>query len=123
MAAAALAERMERGGAHRFRLQLYNERTLAVMNITAWTAFWCTIKTAKTDADPGLLQLTLVSGVAVLDAATGLIEVTIPDTFLSASPGVTFHLYLDVKGKDATGIHWILASGRLTIHGDVTRAT
>jgi len=125
VAAGLIDEVMDRGGLHKFRVEAYNARTLALVDITTYTNIWSTIKTVKTDADPGLLQLTLVSGIALIDGPNGLLEVTIPDTFLGASGtyGVTQHLYIDVKGKDASGGHWMLATGRLTIRGDVTRAT
>lgn len=127
MPAAVLDEIMVHGTTHKFRLEVINERTEALVNITAWAKFWCTAKAAKTDADgAAALQLTsLTAAITLVDASNGLIEITIPDTAFSSAAyvGATTHLYLDVKGKDASGLHWALGIGRLTVQGEVTQST
>ena len=126
MPAAALDEVMDHGTYHKFRITVINERTAAVTNISSWSKFWCTGKIAKTDADDdAVFQLTSpAAGIAILDAANGLIEITIPCTILAdaADFGATTHLYIDVRGLDPAGCPWGLARGRLTVLGETTRA-
>jgi hypothetical protein len=125
MAAAILNEEWFQGRTHRFRVQVVNERTGAAVGDLTGYLFTATFKTSHDDADPGLFQLTLGSGIEVVDNVDSIVEVEISDAATSASAfvGKTTKGYLDVQTEAPTGEHWILASGRGTVRPPVTRAT
>lgn len=122
--AAQLNETWFQGKTHRFRIQVINERTgLPVGSLTGYT-FYCTYKLSHDDADTGVFQLTLASGIAVVDNTLSIIEITIAGSLTSGASfvGKTTVGYLDVQVQEPDGEDWTVAAGRGTVRAPVTRA-
>lgn len=80
-----------------------------------------TIKVNKTDADPGVLQLTTSSGIAIDDAAGGMATITVPATapFFSAITQDTQYVY-DIQITTAGGQVYTTQEGTFLVEMDVT---
>lgn len=124
MSAPLYALEMYRADTHRERFRVQNENGAIIENITGWAKFWFTVKRKTTDADPGVFQLTSGSGIALIDAPNGLLEVTVAPANLADSSllGYTTRLVFDLQGKDAAGNIWTLAAGTFLVKADSTRA-
>jgi len=83
---------------------------------------WFTIKRYFTDADPGIVQLTVGSGIVVAVPSSGLATATVPNT--TTPPIVSpASLVYDVKLKEADGTYTIPIFGPFTVKPAVTDAT
>jgi hypothetical protein len=79
--------------------------------------------TARYDpADPAavLAKSTETGGVAVLDAAGGVVRVSIDSADTAALPNRPLYLYFDVEVSDQAGHRVTVASGVLELRQDVT---
>lgn len=84
--------------------------------------FYCTLKNAVADADPGVLQLTSPSsGITIDNAAGGLATLTITAAQTAALAIQTYEY--DVQYKDSAGTITTLARGKMTVTSDVTITT
>lgn len=90
----------------------------AVIDITN-NVYWMTLKTDKTDADPGVIQTSVTATGA--NATNGIIVITFTDTATAAvSPG---RYYYDVQEVDTGGNVYTLLLGRVKVVADITLAT
>lgn len=123
MAFMVLDETMFRGDCRLIRVQVVTEDTgLPVGDLTGYD-FFCTGKVNHDDTDAqAVFQLTLGSGITVVDNGDSIIEIEIPPSATTSLLGRTTRLYIDVQTVDPAGVPWTLGAGRLTVRGDVTRA-
>jgi|SRR5579872_155588 len=113
-----------RGDTHLFRFTVVDKLTGVVQNITTWQKFWVTGKLHLSDSDANaVFELTLGSGIALIDPSHGLAEVTISPTNTASLDFRKYTLFGDIQGKDTTGNIWTLAKGTFVITSDVTQAT
>jgi hypothetical protein len=84
-------------------------------------SIWFTVKNAVTDADPGVFQKTVGSGIVVTNAAAGQAQITIANADTSAIVGSRTLLY-DIQVKEAGGDITTVANGTITVSPDVTLA-
>lgn len=96
-------------------------RAAVPVNITG-ASIWFTVKYRYTDADPGLVQLTIGSGIVVTNAAGGLATVSIPNTTTALLPAPLALVY-DVKVLESSGVYSTPIFGTLTVNPAVTNAT
>lgn len=96
----------------------------ALYNVTSCT-FWLTVKVNYTDTDTGVFQLTSGSGITIVDAPNGKIQIIVPYT-QTYSPAFgyadTTYVY-DIQMKTQAGAIKTLCRGKFTVLADVTRAT
>lgn len=119
---------MTRGDTFRFRVQVLRDPATKVLgigppvNLAGVLAAWATFKNNVALYDQGQLQKTLGSGVTVVDAALGIVEVTLdPLDTRGFADGPTKLVY-DVQLKEADGSITTIDSGVLVVSPDVTRA-
>lgn len=128
MAAAlgVISERIKRGDTHKFRFTVKDSLTEVAQSIAGWT-FWFYTKDqiADLDVDAFFKLSTLTTGIAIVDAANGIGEVTISPA--NTTPVVPVprvkRYYAELQGKDGSGNVYSLASGTLTVVPDVVIAT
>jgi hypothetical protein len=101
-------------------LKLTIKRGTVAVNLTG-ASLWFTAKTGVAQADPGVFQKTIGSGIVVTDAAGGLAQVTIAPADTSGLTVPTTLLY-DIQLLESTGTKTTVASGNLTIMPDITTA-
>ena len=121
----AISEEWGQGNTWRFRVQVSNPRTGALADLGIWEDFWCTFKVAHDDADAdALFQLNFPADIAVVPGDSSVLEITVPGSATTGAAwvGKTTKGYMDVKGRDEAGDPWLLAAGRATVRGVVTRA-
>ncbi len=89
------------------------------IDITGFT-FWLTLKTLKTDADPGVAQVETAAGSP--DAALGIIFMTISNTVTNnLAPGKYHYDLQQVDDQSPPNIQTLLI-GRVTVATDITRS-
>jgi hypothetical protein len=96
------------------------DATGLAQNLTGWS-LWFTAKAQTTDADPGVFQKTIGSGITVASPTTGTAVVTLAPADTSGLTGDAT-LFTDLQGKDGSAAIVTLASGTLTVRADATRA-
>jgi hypothetical protein len=113
-----------RGDTHLFRFTVTDKLTGVVQNITTWQKFWVTGKLHLSDSDANaVFELTLGSGITILSAVQGLVQVMISPVNTASLDFRKYTLFGDIQGKDASGNIWTLAKGTFVITSDVTQAT
>lgn len=113
------------GDYHTRRFRIKNEfDPNALVDISGFLGFWCTVKRKTTDPDPGLFQLTLGSGIQLVDAFMGWIELDFSMIHTAAPElvGYTTRAGYDVQVKDPLARIWTVVSGPCLIKAGATRA-
>jgi len=92
----------------------------AALNLTG-VSLWFTIKRNAWEADPGVVQKTVGSGINVTDAVNGLFTVTLdPNDTKDIEPG---RYSWDCQVKETTGRVTTVDRGDFFLMPDYTRAT
>lgn len=113
---------MTRKDTRRFRFQV--KLNGVVQNTSSWLGFWFTAKYSVGDTDlQAVMQLTLGSGIEVVDATVGLYEVTISPANTASLANSFKRLFSDIQGKDGTSAIWTVAKGMLFVKPEVTQAS
>jgi hypothetical protein len=113
---------MRRGDTQPWTFPVVDPDTGGVFDLTGWDAYF-TVKRLITDADPGLFQLTIGAGIAVLDAAGGILQVRprrADTSGITDEPRLIWDLQLSQAG--APDLTHTVAGGTLLVIRDVTRA-
>lgn len=85
-------------------------------------SIWFTAKTSYSQADPGVFQKTLGSGITIVSAANGQCQVVIAATDTNSLGNSKTALVYDMQVKDSSGNIYTVASGNLIVVPDVTRS-
>lgn len=111
---------LTQGDIHIFQFRVTEEVAGGAVDISAWQGFWLTAKRSLAEADPGLFQLALGSGLSIIDAPTGLVEAAVAGSLTSSLARRRQVLFSDIQGRDAQGNTWTLLRGKFTILPQVT---
>lgn len=90
-------------------------------NLTGKT-MWFTAKTSYSQADPGVFQKKIGSGITVTSAVDGRAQIVIAAADTNTLGNSKTLLVYDCQVKDASGNIYTVASGNLIIVPDVTRS-
>lgn len=96
-------------------------QSAAPVDLTA-AQVWFTAKHSATDADPGIFQKTIGSGIAVSGTDHNLLTITV-DPADTAGLDAPTTLHWDLQIKEAGGRVTTVAGGTIALAADITRAT
>jgi hypothetical protein len=86
-------------------------------------SMWFTAKTSYSQADPGVFQKKLGSGISIVDATNGRAQIVIAASDTNSLGNSKTALVYDFQVKDSSGRIYTVASGKLIVIPDVTRST